>query len=102
MAVWAVIADVEAHLGLPSDAGMTRNLAEALGWAHRKRPDLDPDVYQGDDKRKAVCIYAGLLYREGSSAQGIPGYEGDGGTLTDSTAYYRALDLLGSRRPVAR
>jgi hypothetical protein len=87
---------------ITSDAAMTRSLEEALAWAVRKRPDLDPYVEQDAAIRKAVCIYAGLLYREGSSPQGIPGYDSEGGGSQDGTAYYRALDMLGTRKPVIR
>jgi hypothetical protein len=99
---WATIDDVAAHMRISSDATMTRSLEEALAWATSKRPDLNPYVEQTPAIRKAVCIYAGLLYREGSSPQGIPGYQSEEGGSTDSTAYYRALDMLGAHRPVAR
>lgn len=98
--MWATVDDVAAHMGIPVDARMSTSLDESLSWAQRKRPDLDPYVSQTPSIRKAVCIYAGLLYRERSTPQGIAGYESEG-NLTDSTAYYRALDMLG-RRPVAR
>jgi hypothetical protein len=49
-----------------------------------------------------VVIMAGLLFRERSTPQGIAGYPDESGGFTDSTAYYRCLDLIGSRKPVAR
>jgi hypothetical protein len=99
--MWADVNDVADHMGIESDARMVNALDESLAWAHRKRPDLDPFQTQGAAIRKAVCIYAGLLYRERSTPQGIAGYESDGAGA-DSTAYYRALDMLGARRPKAR
>jgi len=99
---WADIDDVAAHMRVTQDARMETALEEAEDWAARKRPDLDRYTWQGPAIRKAVCIMAGLIYREGSSPQGIPGYDTDNGGFTDSTAYYRCLDLLGSRKPVAR
>jgi hypothetical protein len=98
---WATVEDVAAHIGLPADDRMAANLEEAQAWAERKRPDLDAFEPQNAAIRKAVCIYAGLLYRERSTPQGIAGYESEGGGFIDSTAYYRCLDMLG-RRPVAR
>lgn len=100
--MWATIDDVAAHMRITADTTMTRCLDESLDWAARKRPDLDRYTPQGESIRKAVCIYAGLLYREGASAQGIPGYESEQGGYADGTAYYRCLDMLGARRPVAR
>jgi len=99
---WATLEDLADHMRMSGDDAMGRALEEAQDWAQRKRPDLDPFAYQGPSIRKAVCIYAGLLYREGSSPQGIPGYESEGGGFTDATAYYRALDMLGNRKPVVR
>jgi hypothetical protein len=81
---------------------MTTSTDEALAWAARKRPDLDQYAYQTDAIRKAVCIYAGLLYRERSTPQGIAGYDSEGGGMMDGSAYARCLDMLGVRRPVAR
>jgi hypothetical protein len=100
--MWATIDDVAAHMRVPADTRMATCLEEAQDWAQTKRPDLDPYAYQRPAIRKAVCIMAGLLYREGSSPQGIPGYESEGGGFTDTTAYYRCLDMLGNRKPVAR
>jgi hypothetical protein len=98
--MWATDTDVAEHIGLPLDDRMTRCTGEALDWAAGKRPDLDRYAYQGDSIRRAVCIYAGLLYRERSTPQGIAGYAEEGGGFTDGTAYYRCLDMLGYRRPV--
>lgn len=99
--MWATVDDVSAHMGLPVDSRMSTSLGESLAWAQRKRPDLDPYTPQNDAIRKAVCIYAGLLYRERSTPQGIAGYDAEGGGIMDGSAYARALDMLG-RRPVAR
>lgn len=100
--MWATIDDVAAHMRITKDDRMATCLEESLAWAQGKRPDLNPYTWQGPTIRKAVCIYAGLLYREGSSPQGIPGYESEGGDITDGTAYFRCLDMLGNRKPVAR
>jgi len=121
MALWATLDQVLVHLGMTTDTPDNRvqwSLDVADAWAKGKRPDLvtaalytEQITYEGVDTladtvgpnvSHGVVIYAGLLFRERSTPQGIAGYEDMGGGYTDQTAYYRALDLIGSRKPVAR
>lgn len=99
---WATIEQVADHLGIPQDARMVECLSVSQAWCQRKRPDLPPAGPVPADVSHAVVIYAGLLYRERSTPQGIAGYESENGGFTDSTGFYRCLDLLGYRKPVAR
>jgi hypothetical protein len=121
MALWATLDQVLTHLGLSTDTpdGRVQTALDVSdAWAKHKRPDLitaaaytEEITYEGVDNfadsvtpdvNHAVVIYAGLLFRERSTPQGIAGYEDQGGGYTDTSAYYRALDLLGTRKPVAR
>lgn len=102
MAAWAVIADVEAHTGATADTAMTEALAASLAWCNRQRPDLNPDVVQDAAVKRAVVIYAGILWREKASPQGFATYEETGGDLDPSSAMMNVYRLLGTRRPVAR
>jgi len=100
---WGEVADLEAFLGVLDDGRLTDDLAASTAWCQRMRPDLLTTADPGADVRKAVLIYAGLLYRERSTPQGFATYEdldtGIGGTGDAMTNVYR---LLGTRKPVAR
>jgi hypothetical protein len=103
--LWATLDQVLVHLGMSTDTTDDRvqnALDVANDWAQGKRPDLDPAVAVRPSVAHGVVIMAGLLFRERSTPQGIAGYPDESGGFTDSTAYYRCLDLIGSRKPVAR
>ena len=118
MALWATLDQVLVHLGMGTDTTDKRvqtALDTADAWAKHKRPDLNASVAYSDavtydgvdnfadsvtpDVNHGVVIMAGLIFRERSTPQGIPGYEDESGGYTDATAYYRCLDLIGHRRP---
>lgn len=105
MAAWAVIADLETHLGVEADVdGVMQNALDvSLDWCHRQRPDLDPAVDPGAAVSHAVVLYAGLLWREKASPQGFATYsEVTGGSMEAADAWYNIRRLLGVGRPVAR
>ena len=101
--MWATVDDLADHLGAPSDARMGSDLSAALDWCQRQRPDLDPFADAGPAVRKAVVIYAGLLYRQRSQPAGFATYADlDTGSVDTHSAMINVYNLLGTRRPVAR
>lgn len=100
--MWATADDLADHLGIPQDARMGSVLSASLAWCQRQRPDLDAFSDQGPAVREAVCLYAGLLYRQRSTPQGFATYSELDGTIDTHSAMINVYNLLGTRRPVAR
>lgn len=99
---WASVTDVAAHLGATVDAAMSTDLEAAEEWCQRQRPDLDPYRDPGPAVRKAVVIYAALLWRQKASPQGFATYSEYGGDVSTADAMTNVYRLLGTRRPKAR
>jgi len=100
---WGEVGDLETFLGVTDDGRLSDDFDASLAWCQRMRPDLLPSMDPGADVRKAVLIYAGLLYRERATPQGFATYEDlDTGLPSTGEAMTNVYRLLGTRRPVAR
>jgi hypothetical protein len=100
---WGALPDLETFLGVVDDVRLEDDLAASLSWCQRTRPDLDPGTDPGPAVRKAVLIFAGLLYRERSTPRGFSTYEDlDTGLPSSGEAMTNVYRLLGTRKPVAR
>lgn len=100
---WAVIEDLEAHIGRSDDGRMEDDLAAALAYCNRQRPDLDPEDAAPADVKKAVLIYAALLWRERTTPSGFSTYEEyPDAAMGASSAMVNVYRLLGTRKPTYR
>jgi len=100
---WGEVADLEAFLNAVDDGRLSDDLAASTAWCQRMRPDLSTTTDPGADVRKAVLIYAALLYRERATPQGFATYDDlDTGLPGTGEAMSNVYRLLGTRRPVAR
>lgn len=101
--LWGTSDKLADLLGVPEDdARLVEDLAVSIEWCQRKRSDKSPDEDPGPSIRKAVLLYASLMYQQRANPQGFPGYSASPELSEEPVdAMAQVYRLLG-RRLVAR
>ena len=105
---WVTSADVAEWLGaMATDAARLEDATSAAKWyVEQRRSDLQlatSGTVAPDDVKLGTTIYAALIYQQRASPTGYAPY-GDGALDVpgdNSQAYFRAMRLIGLRRPLA-